>query len=96
MPVAKHYVGAAAAGAISRRIASAVADRIGLVIQNTGLNPGNIRFENENNPANGGDFTLVPGEFLHFPIPETCPREAVNIISELGTTFSILETVKDR
>jgi hypothetical protein len=91
--ISKQYGALAAAGADPKRVASHTPNRRALHIQNTGVNPGSIRFENPNDPADGGDFVLVPGERLGFWTSDTCPREAVNVQSTLGTTFAFLETI---
>lgn len=63
-----------------------------LMIQNTGLNPGLVRF-GEPILGDGTDLLFTPGSGLVFDRSETCPEGAINLGSNLGTSFAILEQV---
>ena len=92
MPRAKQYV-ATVAALENKRIAPAGVKRLGVSIQNTGLNPGRYRFENAVQ-LDGGDVTLVPGAKDDYLIPGSCPADAINLYSVLGTTFAIIEILE--
>ena len=63
-----------------------------LMIQNTGANPGLVRF-GEPILGDGTDLLFTPGSGLLFDRASTCPEGAINLGSNLGTTFAILEQV---
>lgn len=63
-----------------------------LEIQNTGANPGFYHFK-EAVQGDGSDFTLAAGAVKTFDQSDTCPTEALNLGSTLGTTWAILEQV---
>lgn len=84
---AKQYVGRVGAGARSR-LAPVNPKRNLLYIQNTGVNAGLFRFENDVQ-LDGGDILLASGAFVLFDV--ACPIDAINIYSLLGTTFAIIE-----
>lgn len=71
-----------------------VPNRIGIFLQNTGLGNCLVRFENENEPASGGDILMLPGDRIHYDKAETCPVEAINLYSAAGTTLAFVETVE--
>jgi len=93
----KHYGGLAKAGTnnaqTSVRVTAANPKRILLMIQNTGANPGLVRFE-EPIQGDGSDMLFESKSGLVFDRSDTCPQGAVNIGSELGTTFMIMEGVR--
>lgn len=78
--------------AASVRAAPQTPGRVSLWIQNTGANPGLLRFK-ENIQGDLGDFTLAPGAFFPTDLSSPCPTEAINVGSAAGTTFAILEMV---
>lgn len=72
----------------------AVKSRIMLQIQNTGTNPGLVRF---GGPVrrDGGDMLLAAGQFSPlFDRQETCPNDSLSFYSTAGTTFSVIEIVE--
>lgn len=82
-----------AVAASSSRAVPYTAMRSFLSIQNTGANPGRVRF-GQSVQNDGGDIVLAAFEILPpFQIPETCPKEAINFSSDLGTTFAVLEGI---
>ncbi len=97
--VFKQYVGEAPVGSVASPLANAVAPtnpmRIGLYIQNTGANPLLVQFANKVQ-GNGSDLAIAAGQLVAFTIPDTCPRESINIGSALGTTCMILEGNAER
>lgn len=76
----------------SQRVSPANDLRTLLVIENTGANPGLVHFK-EQVQGDGSDFLVAAGGFLNYQQSDTCPTEAVNIGSTLGTTWAILEQV---
>lgn len=74
----------------SKRVAPAAPDRTLLLIQNTGANPGLLRFS-ESCKGDGSDLVIAVGSFWLWDQADTCPVEAVNLASVLGTTWAILE-----
>jgi len=93
LPKLKQYSVICAANQ-AQRPAPAVGSRILLSIQNTGANPGLVRFGNDVR-GDGGDMALGAGGFSPlFDKPETCPNDALNFFSALGTTFSVIEIVE--
>jgi hypothetical protein len=95
MPAAKQYVVIVAAGDVNNRITPAGARRIGIVIQNTGVNPCVYRWENAVQ-LDGGDIEMAAGGKDEYLIPETCPQEALNFSSTLGTTVAVVEILEGR
>lgn len=92
-PMIRQYVVIVPAGEASRP-SPAVGMRVMLSIQNTGANPGLVRFADVVR-LDGGDMVLAAGQFS--PLwnqRETCPNEALNFYSAAGTTFSVLEMVE--
>jgi len=61
-----------------------------LIIQNTGANQGNLRFDNQAGSTTGADFVFVPGQIEKFSDNE-CPTDRLNFYSLLGTTFAVYE-----
>lgn len=80
------------ATARNERIAPQTPGRLLLVIQNTGANPLLVRFMSDAR-EDGFDFEIAAGAMLQFDNPETCPEEAINLMSPLGTTAAVLEGV---
>jgi hypothetical protein len=76
----------------SIRAAPQTPGRIALWIQNTGAQPGLLRFK-ENVQGDGGDFAIAVGAFFPVDLSAPCPTEAINLGSAAGTTFAILEMV---
>ncbi len=92
-PKLKQYAVTCAAGQ-AQRPSPAVGQRILLSIQNTGLNPGLVRFGGDVR-QDGGDMTLIAGAFSPlFDQVETCPNDSLNFFSVAGTTFSVIEIVE--
>jgi hypothetical protein len=92
MPRAKQYVTVAAA-ATPKRVSPAGVGRLGLIIQNTGVNPCLYRFENEVQ-EDGGDIEILANEKHEYLIPGSCPADALNFLSALGTTLAIVEILE--
>lgn len=87
----RNYPVIAAAGQFVNGVIPANPKRVLLVIQNTGVNPGRFRFEQPvQNDA--GDQVLASMERVILDNPDTCPAEGVNFLSDLGTTFAVIET----
>jgi hypothetical protein len=63
-----------------------------LMIQNTGPNPGVIRFDG---PVQGdeSDMLFASGSGLLFDRSDTVPETSISFGSALGTTFCVLEQV---
>lgn len=75
----------------SKRVAPGNPNRTLLLIQNTGANPGFLRFS-EACKGDGSDILLAAGSApLVWDQADTCPVEAVNLASILGTTWAINE-----
>lgn len=93
----KHYGAAPLAGTNnptgSLRVTPANPKRISLLIQNTGANPGLVRFE-EPIQGNGSDLLFAAGAGLLWDKSDACPVSAINVGSELGTSFAIVETTR--
>lgn len=93
----KHYGEAPAAGTNnpggSITVTPANPKRIALLIQNTGANPGLVRFE-EPIQGDGSDLLFAAGAGLLWDRADTCPVSAINVGSALGTTFAIVETTR--
>jgi len=76
------------------------ANRTFLVIQNTGVNPGFVQFRNAVQ-NDGSDLLMNAGEILQFDKLFSNdvfngPTEAINVGSALGTTFAIIEGLRER
>lgn len=81
------------AAAASLRVSPYAPRRTFLLIQNTGVNPALVHF-GEPIQGGGGDLVLAANEKLGpFFIPASCPSEAINVQSDLGTTITLLEGV---
>lgn len=93
MAKAKQYVVIVAPGDINNRITPAGAKRIGIIIQNTGVNPCVYRWENAVQ-LDQGDIELAAGGMDRYLIPETCPEQALNFSSTLGTTVAVVEIME--
>jgi hypothetical protein len=93
MPAAKQYVVVIGAAADSVRITPAGVARIGISIQNTGLNPCLYRWDNAVQ-QDGGDMELAVNEKHDFLFPATCPQQALNFFSTLGTTVAVIEILE--
>lgn len=89
----KQYQGVSPAGGDSVRITPQVPGRLLLIIQNTGMNSGHLHFQ-EACTSGGEDFLFAPGEVMKFDNPLSCPEAAINVESDLGTTWAILESVR--
>lgn len=63
-----------------------------MIIQNTGPNPAQYRWENPVQ-GDGGDLTLAP--FASDIWRDPCPRERLSVSSALGTTLAIVEGLTD-
>lgn len=94
----KQYVVRMAAGDNQTGVAPSVngvsgATRVGLSIQNTGINPGTYKWESPigSTTPDAGAFLLAAGE-KHDWIAPNCPQERLSCQSTLGTTFAIAET----
>jgi hypothetical protein len=96
-PRTKQYRGVSAAGSntptTSKRISPNTPNRLMLTIQNTGANPGLLHFS-EPVQGDGSDILFAVGQILIFDQPGTCPTEAINVGSTLGTTWALLEQVQ--
>lgn len=74
----------------SERVAPLAPNRTLLVVQNTGANPGLLRF-GEPCKGDGTDLVVAAGAFVSWDQADTCPVEAINLVSILGTSWAILE-----
>jgi hypothetical protein len=95
MPRAKirQYGVQSKAGEKSTRPTPAVGDRIFLVIQNTGANPGLLRFGGPVR-GDGSDLLFAAGSApLIFDQADSCPNDDLNFQSTLGTSWAVLERV---
>ena len=91
MPVRnKTYPLTTAAGAASTRPVPTNPNRVSLIIQNTGANPGQVRFA-EPGQGVGADMLWVAGFIFKWDQADTCPKEAINVSSTLATTWVIVE-----
>lgn len=88
----KHYPLASAAGGANTRPLPANDKRVSIVVQNTGGNPGQVRFADPTQGV-GFDFTLAPGDTFKWDQADTCPTEALNLSSTYGTTWAVMEGV---
>jgi hypothetical protein len=89
----RQYPVVVAAGVFARP-APAVGNRVMLLIQNTGSQPGLVRFGTSVR-SDLGDLQLASGEKSPlWNIPDTTPNEALNFFSTFGTTFAVLEIVE--
>lgn len=91
----KHYGAVSTANADvakgSVRVAPASADRTFFTIQNTGANPGLLRF-GEPCKGDGSDIVFaINSPPMVWDQADTCPVEAINLASVLGTTWAIAE-----
>lgn len=94
MPVRnKTYPLATAAGGVSVRPLPSNPNRVSLIIQNTGANPGQVRFA-EPNQGVGADMLWVAGFLFKWDQADNCPTEAINLSSVLATTWVIVEGTK--
>jgi hypothetical protein len=66
--------------------------RLGLMIQNTGLNPGFCRF-GAPVTGNGSDLLFAPGAVIKWDQSDTVPLESINLASIAGTTWCLMETI---
>lgn len=92
MPASKQYSAILTANQARIGIFPANDRRVGLIIQNTGVNPVLLRFENEVQ-QDGGDFELAAGESLTWT-DRFAPIERLSALSILGTTLAIMETIQ--
>lgn len=67
-------------------------NRAMLLIQNTGGNPGVVRFDGPVQ-GDGSDLLFDAGSGLLFDRADTCPENLIAFGSALGTTFTVLEQV---
>lgn len=88
--VNKTYPVVSQAGGASTRPLSDNPSRKSLIIQNTGGNPGQVRF-GAANQGPGADLTFIAGQMERWDQPGTCPLESVNLSAVLGTTWCIVE-----
>lgn len=89
----KQYVVVAKANT-PQRPTPAVPNRVMLLIQNTGANPGLVRFVGEVR-QDGGDIVLAAGAFSPlWDQKDSTPNDALNFFSTAGTTFAVLEMVE--
>lgn len=65
--------------------------RLALFIQNTGANPGLVRF---GGPTQGNlsDILFAAGAWIKWDRPDSCPLEAVAVSSAAATAWCIMET----
>lgn len=92
----KTYLATTGPGASQDAVVPNNIARIALKVQNTGSNPGRMRFAGQ--PQGGGsDILIAPGEWPPgFDQADTCPQEGVFLASDFKTTWLILETVDPR
>lgn len=88
----KTYQVVTAAGAASTRPVPENPKRVGFVIQNTGANPGLLRF-GAPVASNGSDLTIAAGDRFTWNQADTCPLESMNFASTLTTTWCVMEIV---
>lgn len=90
----KHYGAVSDVGSntvnSSKRVAPLNPNRTHLTLQNTGANPGVLRFS-EPVRGDGSDILINTAQILVFDQADTCPVEAINLGSALGTTWAIVE-----
>lgn len=68
-------------------------NRVSLVIQNTGAQPGQVRFGAPNLTA-AQDFTWAAGQFTKWDQADTCPLDSVNLNSAAATTWTVMEGIR--
>lgn len=89
----KQAVAVCGANTINKAVSPAVNDRVYLLIQNTGANPGQVQFKDPIK-QDGSALLFAAGAGLIWDRPETCPTDAITCFSTLGTTFAIMEGVR--
>lgn len=90
----KHYGFASLANADvtqgTVRVAPNNPNRTLITIQNTGANPGLLRW-GEPCKGDGSDQVIAAGQDKTYDQADTCPVEAINLASIAGTTWAIVE-----
>lgn len=88
----KTYQVVTAAAAPSIRPVPENPRRVAIFVQNTGVNPGVMRFGGAT-AGNGSDIAFATLATLILNQADTCPLESLNFSSVLATTWCVMETV---
>lgn len=95
MPASKHYgFLTAAATQPDAAVSPDNAGRVSLFIQNTGANPGLLRFGNPCK-VDGTDIAVAAGAAIQFNENSAIIRQSFWLYSALATTWAIVEAVNN-
>lgn len=88
----KHYPAVTGPNADTDPVVPANERRVALFIQNTGANPGLVRFAGATQ-GNGSDMAFPAGFVQRWDQADTTPLESISVSSAAATTWCIIETV---
>lgn len=88
----KTYPAVTGPGTPTDAICSENPTRLAIFVQNTGANPGILRFGTPTQQT--ANIAVAAGAWFNWDQADTSPQEAVFVQSQLATTWTIMETVR--